>query len=304
MLGALAIVSTGAVARAEKLPRSIWRNVRCSDDGVLPAITDLDAFYGSAGTEGAAPPCPKPRIAMVAGLFGDPAELTRVWRALHTDNLSFGYPFVAPAVSMWLDVPASKMAIVAGLFASAAGADDWSKKHPGFRQVRIRPRVNRSDSWVAVEMFAPDSVPAFDRTQAMRFAQQAMKMPKVSRETGEAIEPELPRRKLRLPICRVPGDGLFIFREADFERLQSTPWRDGVLEGLDFLPIRCGERFAYVDPRTTAFRAALWTDRAGARRVTQITEYHCGYTTFTIFAVGEQGRRTQQREIGVSHDGC
>ena len=303
VLGALAAVSTSAVARAENVPPGAWRHIRCSDDRVLPAVTDIDAFYGW-GTHGAAPPCPKPRIAMVAGVFADAAEVANAWRALRTDNLPFGYPFVAPAVPMWLDLPESKMAIVVGLFASAADADDWSRTHPGFRQVRIRQNMNRLGDWIAVKIAAPDPVPAVDRAQAVHFARRAMKVPMISRATGEPIEPKPPRGKPRPPICRVPGDELFVFRKNTFERLRSTPWRDGVLEGLDFLPIRCGARFAYVDPRATTFRTVSWTDRAGARHVTQITEAHCGYTTFAISAVDDSGRRTQQREITIDHDGC
>jgi hypothetical protein len=274
-----------------------------SDEDVDDATVVEGRDAGRPGA-GAAPPCPKPRIAMVAGVFGDPTEVAHVWRALRADDLAFGYPFVAPPVPMWLELPASKMAIVVGLFASAADADDSSKKHPGFRQVRARQNMNRLGEWVAVNIAAPDPVPAFDRTQAVRFARQAMKVPLVWRATGEPIEPKPPRRKLRPPVCRVPGDGLFIVRRTDFDRLQSTPYRDGVIEGLDLLPIRCGDRFAYVDPAATTFRAVFWTDRAGARRVTQITEVHCGYTTFAISDVDDSGRRTQQREITIDHDGC
>jgi len=74
--------------------------------------------------------------------------------------------------------------------------------------------------------------------------------------------------------------------------------------GINLIPIRCGRRLAYVDRLATTYQAVFWTDRAGTRRVTQITGTGCGFTMFATAIVDPSGERTVQYETALVYDGC
>jgi hypothetical protein len=236
LAGALLAVSWAPAAHAN-LPGGGWRDIRCfSDERVLPAVTAMDDYYGPV-TFGATPPCPRPRVAAVAGVFDNPGDLQRAWRAMRRAGLAFGYPYVAPSFEVWLDLPTSKLAIVAGLFASTADANAWSAKHPGFRQVRVSANIENVGKWQVVQLDARGPVPAIDRKQARDDTARGNRSPIVWRDTGERVHLPPPRRPPRPSACEVPGDALFIFRSTRFDRLVRTTGEEDV---LDFLPVECG----------------------------------------------------------------
>ena len=102
------------------------------------------------------------------------------------------------------------------------------------------------------------------------------------------------------PICRVKGNDLFVLSDKQWERIVYQ----GRENGVDFLPVPCGDRVGFVDPRATNFRSVSWLDTAGARHVTQLTETQCGWKVYGTWTVDAAGHRTLQSASSIVHDGC
>jgi len=272
-----------------------FRSIRCfTPERVLPAITHLDSFYEwtYAPKLPHTLPCPRPRAAVIAGAFADEAQAQRALAELRGRELPFGYPLVVAPLELWLELPVRRVAVVVGLFQRRADADAWQRTHPGFTQVRVLRSANdgRPDPWRVVRLSASGPVPAYSERQAVRLS---------NRDAGKFSGSRL------APICDAPGDGLFAVPTKQFDdAIDGKKGEHEDKDAINMIPIRCGKKLAYVDRLATTYQAVFWTDRAGTRRITQITGEGCGFTMFATAVVDPSGKRTVKYETPLVHDGC
>jgi hypothetical protein len=277
----------------EKRP---YRRIRClSPEKMLPAITNLDSFYPppfDVRLRHGTLPCPRPRVAVVAGAFTDAADVQRSLLELRDRKLPFGYPVVATATDLSLDEPEDTIAVVVGLFRNRAEASSWRRTHPGFTSVRVLARSGDKLSLLEiVRLTGPAHVPAYRLKDAIRLSE---------RDAGT------PSRGGVAPVCQVPGDALFAFPSKAFEEAifgpEGAPFPEQ--DRVQLLPVRCDGKLAYVQRLTSTYEAVFWTDAAGTRRITQITGVACGFTMFATTVVDRSGAHTVEHETSYVHDGC
>jgi hypothetical protein len=288
---------TSARSAPAQLPEEAkpFRSIRCfTPERVLPAITHLDSFYEwtYASKLPHALPCPRPRAAVIAGAFVDETQAQRAVAELRGRELPFGYPVVVAPLDLWLDLPVRRVAVVVGLFQRREDADAWQRTHPGFTQVRVLRSANdgRADPWRVIRLSASGPVPAYSERQAVRLSH---------RDAGTFP----PSR--RVPICHAPAHGLFALPTKQFDDAIDGKEGEHVdRDGINLIPIRCGTKLSYVDRLATTYQAVFWTDRAGTRRITQITGHGCGFTMFATAVVDPSGQRTVKYETPLVYDGC
>jgi hypothetical protein len=291
LLAALLVLAAAARAEAGRAPeeKRPFRGIRClSPEGVLPAISDLSQHYDHAFVELR---CAKPRLAVIAGAYDREADAVRHVAELRGRNLPFGYPVVTDPQRLWLPLR-QRIVVVVALFRNRKDADAWQRSHSGYTRVRVgTPEEDGGQSWVVVRLTSAGRVPAYGLRETIR----------LSTASAEGW-----RRPRATPRCAVAGDALFVFSDDEFGLAiyGKNNARVDTADQVLMLPVRCGARVRYVDPRATANDTVFWRDRNGVRRVTQITEAGCGFTRFETSVVQPSGERTLEHDTTLGHDGC
>ena len=242
-----------SVAGSSSLSSSCW--------GAAPAISPLPAGDYFRPWYSTCPWCPRPNVAVVAGIFDSDAEAAAVVARIPA-GLPFGYPLVLHSAELGLaDRTRAGVVVVVGLFGDVASARSWRDargaafpptslqalmSEEAFSQ-SLAAKLNPGTPPKSVVRIAPGApVPAFTERELVKL--------------GEGVAWRRSHAKPSHPVCLVPPGAIFTVGEADFQF--TYRWA----------PVRCGAELAYVAWEKTMHKSTVVPAANETFHLVQVTD--------------------------------
>jgi hypothetical protein len=229
--------------------------------------------------------CPIPQAVVVLDIFGDPAAAERALAAIPAGTLPPGYPLVLHTEELGLEETSREgIAVLLGLFETMEQARAWRAKtaaaFPLAEAAALAPEDEAFERWLGmqgrrvVRIQPGEPVPAYSIPDA-----EALLVAVHCREYGGDADGPCPVPPAVQPLCVLPPGAVFVTTDDEIGGLY-----------YDWLPVRCGDRPAFVAWRWTMFASTVIPQADGTWILRQTVGAECDVPNFEEWAFDANGR--------------
>jgi hypothetical protein len=255
-------------------------------DRVLPAGLYFAGFERGVGEK---LKCPRPAVAVVAGIHEDASSAETRLRALAPTALAPGYPWVVHTAYLGVRAPKAGAAVVIGMFPTRAAGEAFAAR-AGIGPLEVldmleegparRLYADSVDKPIhVVQIDGGERVPAYGEAD-VRAVSQGVAM-------DEPVDPRIAARlRKKTPRCMVDPSAIFVAREGELD-LPEVPLRT-------FAPVECGGERLWVRWTSTRLETVVFPD--GPRhRLAQVASVVCNWPAIDVWNYDAHGRHEPRR---------